>query len=183
MYRFLRLPSMLLVALLVLAGLFAIVGSFGLIRLPDPLTRYQRLLERMIAKRPEDRIACAAHLIEEIRETRVPEGKRHIEARTHPQQRASDLLTRLSGLVRTAPLAVKTSAGALHRLPVCRHQDLYKISRYLQESGLRLFAATEKASDTIYASDMSGPAALSFDTMSANASSQLAARSLPFSRI
>lgn len=29
----------LIAALLVLAGLFAIVGSFGLIRLPDPMTR------------------------------------------------------------------------------------------------------------------------------------------------
>ena len=79
--------------------------------LPDPLSRYQRLLERMIAKRPEDRIACAAHLVEEIRETRLPEGQRQIGARAHPQQRASDLLTRLIGHVRTAPMAAKTSAG------------------------------------------------------------------------
>jgi len=31
--------EILISALLVLAGLFAIVGSFGLIRLPDPMTR------------------------------------------------------------------------------------------------------------------------------------------------
>ncbi len=79
--------------------------------LPDPLSRYQRLLERMIAKRPEDRIACAAHLVEEIRETRLQEGQRRIEARTHPQQRASDLITRLIGRARTAPMAAKASAG------------------------------------------------------------------------
>jgi 23S rRNA (guanosine2251-2'-O)-methyltransferase len=56
--------------------------------------------------------------------------------------------------------AVKTSAGALHRIPVCRHSDLVEISRFLQESGLRLFAATEKANDSLYAGDMTGPAAL-----------------------
>ncbi|MGB5198634.1 MAG: protein kinase [Sedimenticolaceae bacterium] len=77
--------------------------------LPDALSGYQRLLERMIAKRPGDRIACAAHLVEEIRETRLVEGQRQVEARAHPQ-RASDLLTRFLGLLRAAPTAVKTSA-------------------------------------------------------------------------
>lgn len=56
--------------------------------------------------------------------------------------------------------AVKTSAGALHRIPVCRHRDLLAIMKFLRESGLRLFAATEKASDSIYKTDMTGPAAL-----------------------
>ncbi len=79
--------------------------------LPDTLSRYQRLLERMIAKRPEDRIACAAHLVEEIRETRLPEGQSQVDARAHPQQRASDLLTRFIRLLRTAPTVAKTSAA------------------------------------------------------------------------
>ena len=56
--------------------------------------------------------------------------------------------------------AIKTSAGALHRIPVCRHRDLISAIRFLQESGLRLFAASEKARDTIYEADMSGPAGL-----------------------
>ncbi len=79
--------------------------------LPDTLSRYQGLLECMIAKRPEDRIACAAHLVEEIRETRLLEGQRQVEARADPQQRASDLLTRFIGVLRAAPVAVKTSAA------------------------------------------------------------------------
>ncbi len=53
--------------------------------------------------------------------------------------------------------AIKTSAGALHRIPVCRHRDLGSVAKFLQESGLRLFAATEKATDTMYETDMSGP--------------------------
>ena len=56
--------------------------------------------------------------------------------------------------------AVKTSAGALHRIPVCRHRDLLAVMKFLKESGLRLYAATEKASDTLYAADMTGPAGL-----------------------
>ena len=56
--------------------------------------------------------------------------------------------------------AVKTSAGALHRIPVCRHRDLLSVMKFLKDSGLRLYAATEKASDTIYAVDMAGPAGL-----------------------
>ena len=56
--------------------------------------------------------------------------------------------------------AIKTSAGALHRIPVCRHRDLISVVRFLQESGLRLFAASEKAQDSIHEVDMSGPAGL-----------------------
>ena len=54
--------------------------------------------------------------------------------------------------------AVKTSAGALHRIPVCRHKNMSGVLNFLQESGLRLYAATEKAENTIYDVDLSGPA-------------------------
>jgi 23S rRNA (guanosine2251-2'-O)-methyltransferase len=56
--------------------------------------------------------------------------------------------------------AIKTSAGALHRITVCRHRDLITVMRFLKESGLRLFAATEKASESLYATDMTGPAGM-----------------------
>ena len=56
--------------------------------------------------------------------------------------------------------AVKTSAGALHRIPVCRHRDLQTIARFLRESGLRLFASSEKAKESIYETDMTGPAGI-----------------------
>lgn len=41
--------------------------------------------------------------------------------------------------------AIKTSAGALHTLPVCRERNLHEALRFLQNSGIRLVAATEKA--------------------------------------
>jgi 23S rRNA (guanosine2251-2'-O)-methyltransferase len=56
--------------------------------------------------------------------------------------------------------SIKTSAGALHRIPVCRQRDLITVMKFLKESGLRLFAATEKASDSFYDTDMTGPAGL-----------------------
>jgi len=56
--------------------------------------------------------------------------------------------------------AIKTSAGALHRIPVCRHRDLLTVTRFLQDSGLRIFAASEKAAQSMHAADMTGPAGL-----------------------
>lgn len=40
--------------------------------------------------------------------------------------------------------AVKTSAGALHTLPVCREKNITETLRYLKESGIRIVCATEK---------------------------------------
>lgn len=40
--------------------------------------------------------------------------------------------------------AMKTSAGALHTLPVCREQSLTSTIKYLKESGFQIIAATEK---------------------------------------
>ena len=40
--------------------------------------------------------------------------------------------------------AIKTSAGALHTLPVCREQSLTQTIKYLKESGFKIVAATEK---------------------------------------
>ena len=40
--------------------------------------------------------------------------------------------------------AVKTSAGALHTLPVCREKNITETLKYLKESGIRIVCATEK---------------------------------------
>lgn len=65
-----------------------------------------------------------------------------------------------TGSARINADAVKTSAGALHRIPVCRHGDLVGLARFLKDSGLRLFAATEKAEDVVFRTDLSGPAGI-----------------------
>ena len=51
------------------------------------------------------------------------------------------------GAARINADAVKTSAGALHLVPVCRTKDLKKSIVFLKESGLRITAATEKSSN------------------------------------
>ncbi|MCF8225368.1 MAG: 23S rRNA (guanosine(2251)-2'-O)-methyltransferase RlmB [Bacteroidales bacterium] len=56
--------------------------------------------------------------------------------------------------------AVKTSAGALHTIPVCRHDDLKVLVEYLKSSGLQIFAASEKAEKTLYDTDFTVPAAI-----------------------
>ena len=56
--------------------------------------------------------------------------------------------------------AIKTSAGALHKIPVCRVTDLNSTLKFLQESGLSLLAATEKTDAAYYNADWVGPAAL-----------------------
>lgn len=40
--------------------------------------------------------------------------------------------------------AMKTSAGALHTLPVCKEQSITSAIKYLKDSGFKIVAATEK---------------------------------------
>lgn len=56
--------------------------------------------------------------------------------------------------------AIKTSAGALHSLPVCKVENLQDALRYLSESGLSLVAATEHATKLYTEADFRGPMAL-----------------------
>jgi 23S rRNA (guanosine2251-2'-O)-methyltransferase len=56
--------------------------------------------------------------------------------------------------------AVKTSAGALHLVPVCRTRSLKETVSFLKDSGLKLVAATEKAEEIYTNSDLSGPIAI-----------------------
>jgi 23S rRNA (guanosine2251-2'-O)-methyltransferase len=56
--------------------------------------------------------------------------------------------------------AIKTSAGALNNIPVCRVNTLPDTARYLHDSGFQLIAATEKADQDIYRADFNGPVAI-----------------------
>jgi 23S rRNA (guanosine2251-2'-O)-methyltransferase len=56
--------------------------------------------------------------------------------------------------------AMKTSAGALNLVPICKVFNLKKTIQYLQQSGISVFACTEKASKNVYDAQMSGPAAI-----------------------
>jgi len=55
------------------------------------------------------------------------------------------------------PDAIKTSAGALYSIPVCREDSLSKTARFLMESGVQLVVSTEKTEDSVYDVDYTGP--------------------------
>jgi 23S rRNA (guanosine2251-2'-O)-methyltransferase len=56
--------------------------------------------------------------------------------------------------------AIKTSAGALNYLPVCRVKNLKETVKFLKDSGLQIVAATEKAVDEYTQIDYKGPLAI-----------------------
>jgi 23S rRNA (guanosine2251-2'-O)-methyltransferase len=55
---------------------------------------------------------------------------------------------------------MKTSAGALNHLAICREKDLKKTMKFLRENGIRIIACTEKAGNSIYDLEVSGPVAI-----------------------
>ena len=56
--------------------------------------------------------------------------------------------------------AIKTSAGALHRLKVCREDNLKTTIEFLKESGLQVIACHEKTEQLIYDADFTKPTAV-----------------------
>ncbi len=56
--------------------------------------------------------------------------------------------------------AVKSSAGALNKLPVCRQPGLSETIRFLKNSGLQIIGASEKASQFHFNIDYSKPTAI-----------------------
>lgn len=56
--------------------------------------------------------------------------------------------------------SIKTSAGALLRIPVCKVSNVREAIYFLKEAGYTIFASTEKAESTIYQADFKVPAAI-----------------------
>jgi len=56
--------------------------------------------------------------------------------------------------------AIKTSAGALHRLKVCREDNLKNTLEFLKESGLQIISCHEKTENLIYDADFKKPTAI-----------------------
>ena len=64
------------------------------------------------------------------------------------------------GSVSVTADAVKTSAGALHRIPVCRVSSIQAAVTLLQENGIQIVAASEKAADIYTERELSLPLGL-----------------------
>ena len=56
--------------------------------------------------------------------------------------------------------AVKTSAGALNKIPVCKVQDLNATIHFLKESGVQIASSTEKTKNLIFDADFTVPLAI-----------------------
>lgn len=56
--------------------------------------------------------------------------------------------------------AIKTSAGALHVLPVCKEKSINQAIRFLQQSGVKVYAASEKAAENYTHIAYDGPTAI-----------------------
>ena len=56
--------------------------------------------------------------------------------------------------------AVKTSAGALLKIPVCREHNIVNALKFIASSGIKVVAATEKASQNYTETSMSEPLAI-----------------------
>lgn len=64
------------------------------------------------------------------------------------------------GSASITPDAVKTSAGALLRIPVCREHNLQFVLNFLKDSGLKVVGASEKASKFYTEEDLTVPVAI-----------------------
>lgn len=69
--------------------------------------------------------------------------------------------------------AIKTSAGALHIIPVCRENSLKDAVVFLKNSGIRVVAATEKAAKNYTVADMSVPVAILMGSEDEGVSSEI----------
>ena len=70
------------------------------------------------------------------------------------------LVIPVKGSAQINPDAIKTSAGALYKIPVCRHDNLVHTVKFLQESGLQMVCCTEKTTENIYTPDYTVPTAI-----------------------
>jgi len=83
------------------------------------------------------------------------------------------LIVPAKGSAQINPDAIKTSAGALYKIPVCRHDSLFKTAKFLQESGLQLVACTEKTNDFLYEPDYTVPTAIIMGSEESGISTEL----------
>ncbi|MFY0598147.1 MAG: 23S rRNA (guanosine(2251)-2'-O)-methyltransferase RlmB [Cyclobacteriaceae bacterium] len=75
------------------------------------------------------------------------------------------------------PDAVKTSAGALNFIPVCRERNLSDVIRLLKDSGLSIISCSEKGNKQIAYTDLTGPTAIIMGNEEEGVSSDLLAMS------
>ncbi len=77
-------------------------------------------------------------------------------ARTAECEGVDAILIPSKGSAQVTADAIKTSAGALNRIKVCKADNFKDSLFYIQQSGLRLVACTEKANTPLYQTNLRG---------------------------
>jgi 23S rRNA (guanosine2251-2'-O)-methyltransferase len=81
-------------------------------------------------------------------------------ARTAECEGVDAIIIPSKGSVTVTPDAIKTSAGALNRIKVCKTDSLKDTLFYIQQCGVRLVACTEKGSVPLYETNLRGSVAM-----------------------
>ena len=81
-------------------------------------------------------------------------------ARTAECEGVDAILIPNKGSAQVTADAIKTSAGALNRIKVCKSDNFKDSLYYIQQCGLRLVACTEKASVPLYETNLRGSVAV-----------------------
>ena len=81
-------------------------------------------------------------------------------ARTAECQGVDAIVIPSRGSVQVTSDAIKTSAGALNRIPVCKSDNIKDSLFYLQQCGLRIVACTEKTNVPLYEVNLRGSVAV-----------------------
>lgn len=115
------------------------------------------------------------HKIEEIVETLIEEGKKPFVlaldritdvrnfgaiARTAECEGVDAILIPSKGSAQVTSDAIKTSAGALNRIKICKTDSLKDSLFYIQQCGLRIVACTEKSKVPLYETNLRGSVAI-----------------------
>lgn len=81
-------------------------------------------------------------------------------ARTAECEGVDAIIIPSKGSATVTPDAIKTSAGALNRIKVCKTDSLKDTLFYIQQCGVRLVACTEKANIPLYETNLRGSVAV-----------------------
>ena len=115
------------------------------------------------------------HKVEDLVEKMIEEGKKPCIlvldritdvrnfgaiARTAECEGVDAILIPSRGSVQVTSDAIKTSAGALNRIPVCKSDNIKDSLFYIQQCGLRIVACTEKTQTPLYQSNLRGSVAI-----------------------
>lgn len=115
------------------------------------------------------------HNAEELIESLIEEGKKPFVlaldrltdvrnfgaiARTAECEGVDAIIIPSKGSATVTPDAIKTSAGALNRIKVCKTDSLKDTLFYIQQCGVRLVACTEKASVPLFETNLRGSVAV-----------------------